>query len=307
MRRRKLKHLFRVLLCAVCLFIIVFVPVYGAATSKSATADDDGDLTVLNVWQIDNFEGGKGSRGAYLQKVGNEFSKDNDCYIVVTALTADAAKLNLGMGNVPDLISYGAGICGIESYLGGEKTVWCYGGYCFLTTDDSADFSDISVENTVINGGTGNLATVAAVFSGVGGAQVQKPTEGYVNLINKKFKYLLGTQRDIYRLKTRGENFKIKPIDAFNDLYQNIAIITDNKKAKAFAQKYIAEVLAGADEIKSLGLMVEGRSIHDDEVKALEGISYTYTLRGALDESKKREIEIAAQNCDENKLKILLN
>ena len=289
-----------------CLLIVVLVPIYSAENSKASTNEEETGLTVLNVWQIDNFEGGKGSRAAYLQKIGNNFSKNNDCYVVVTALSSDASKLNLSMGCVPDLISYGAGICGIENYLH-EETVWCRGGYCFISTDDIADFEDISAENTVINEGAGNFATIAAVFSGVAGAQIQKPTEAYVNLINKKFKYLLGTQRDIYRLKTRGENFKVKPVDAFNDLYQNISIITEEKSKKIYAEKFVEEILNNSDEIKSLGLIVDGRNLHDDEVKLLEGINYNYTLKTAITEIQRSDIENAVINRDENKLKILLN
>lgn len=307
MQRKKFRIVFRALLCVLCISIAICVPIISVGNSEVSNNDDEIGLTVLNVWQIDNFEGGKGSRTTYLQKIGNKFSKNNECYIVVTALSADAAKLNLDMGNIPDLISYGAGICGISDYLHGDEIIWCQGGYCYLTTDDSADFSDISAENTVINNGTGNYAEITAILSGIGEATVQKPTEAYVNLINKKFKYLLGTQRDVYRLKTRGENFKIKAIDAFNDLYQNISILTTDKSKIIYAKKFVEEILNNSDEINSLGLMVEGKSLHDDEVELLEGINYNYTLRKAITESQKTDLENAIQNHDENKLKILLN
>ena len=253
---------------------------------KKANAVSD-EMTVLNVWQIDSFEGGKGSRAKYLQDLGKKFFKKNGCYVTVSSLSADAARLNLKNGNVPDLISYGAGTYGIESYI-------------------QANLQDISVNNLIINGGTDNLADVTALLCGVNGAEKAKPTSAYVRLINGEFKYLLGTQRDIFRLRTRGVAFAVKPVTVFNDLYQNISVTCSNDKKAAYAERFIEFLLENGDGITSLGLMADGLRLYDDEMRLLEGLTYEYRLTSPISESMKNEINQSIINCDIKKLKNLL-
>lgn len=309
MRKLKKEHISRVLAFILCVGITVAASIMMAATgSGKNVVADDGKMTVLNIWQIDSFEGGKGSRASYLQSVGNDFAGKSDCYVTVTTLTSSAARENMKLGKTPDLISYGAGIYGIESAIRGKTPYycWCKGGYCFLTIDDGADFSDISRENTVINGGTENLASACALLCGIDGAAVEKPTGAYVKLINGKYKYLLGTQRDIYRLRTRGVAFKIKPVTEFNDLYQNISVTTNDPKRTVQAEKFIDFLLKKSEGISKLGLTVEGIKLYDDEMSAMEGLNYDCALKTPVSESAKNEINSAILNCDAKKLKSLL-
>ena len=105
----------RFLLFLLCFAVIISVPIMATA-KKTGNANTD-QMTVLTLWQIDGFEGGKGSRATYLQNLADKFSKNSGCYITVNSLSADAARLNLSKGNIPDLISYGAGMYGIESHI----------------------------------------------------------------------------------------------------------------------------------------------------------------------------------------------
>lgn len=301
------KKFFRFLLFALCFAIIITVPIMAITNKKKANAVSDG-MTVLNVWQIDSFEGGKGSRAKYLQDLGNKFTKKNGCYVTVNSLSADAARLNLKNGNVPDLISYGAGTYGIESFIRGETPYycWCNGGYCVLSPDTNANFEDISVKNLIINGGTDNLVDITALLCGVNGAEKAKPTSAYVRLINGEFKYLLGTQRDIFRLRTRGVAFAVKPVTAFNDLYQNISVTCSNDKKAVYAERFIEFLLENGEGVSSLGLMADGRNLYDDEMRLLEGLTYEYRLTSPISESMKNEINQSIINCDIKKLKNLL-
>ncbi len=297
----------RTLLFVLCLAIIITVPIM-ATVQRTDNADAD-EMTVLTLWQIDGFEGGKGSRAAYLQNLGDEFSKNSGCYVTVNSLSADAARLNLSKGTVPDLISYGAGMFGIEGYIRGEKLyyTWCNGGYCFLSVDTSANFEDVSTNNLVINGGTGNLADAAALLCGVNGAEVVKPTAAYVKLINGEYKYLLGTQRDIFRLRTRGIAYSIKPITEFNDLYQNISITCTDTRKSALAKQFIEYLLEHQDDVTKLGLMAAGKNLYDDDMRLIEGITYECRLITPINEGFKNEINKAIINCDIKNLKNLLN
>ena len=304
MHKIKSKSIFRILLFALCLIILISAPIMILTRGTSARADRNMD--VLSLWQIDGFEGGKGSRASYLQNIANSFSKNNDCYITVTSLTSDAARENLARGTVPDLISYGAGMHGIEKYIKGYST-WCHGGYCFLTLSQSAKFEDISAENTIINSGTDNLSGAAALFCGIQGAVVDKPTGAYVKLINGKYKYLLGTQRDIYRLKTRGVAFEVKPITQFNDLYQNISVTSTDYKKQILSERFISFLLENSKNINKLGLMCPGQSLYDDEMRIMEGLDYSCKLVAPVKESVKSELISAITKGDLKKLKNLLN
>lgn len=66
---------------------------------------------ILELWNVDTFEGGSVSRSSWLEKRAIEFEKQNKgTYIVVRNLTPEQLKLNLESGNSPSLISFGIGV-----------------------------------------------------------------------------------------------------------------------------------------------------------------------------------------------------
>lgn len=284
--------------------ILITAPCMLLRNGKSA--DSESDPVSFTLWQIDSFEGGKGSRSDYLLNLCDEFSETNDCYVTVTSLSANAARLNIEKGIVPDLISYGAGTYGLESVISGKTPfyTWAHGGYCFITLDGGSVFNDISADNTIINSGKDNLSDVAAIFCGVNGADTDKPTGAYVKLLNGKYKYLLGTQRDIYRLKTRGVAFSVKAVTEFNDLYQNISVTAACENA-VFAEKLINFIIENGD-LTSIG-MLGNEKIYEDEMSAMEGVNYEYKLVSPISSNTRQEIADAVSNSDIKTLKTILN
>lgn len=294
---------FKVIACLVVCVAVCVAAFCMAFTGKEDTqAEADG--VVIKIWQIDSFEGGKGSRADFLQKTGDAYTKLSGNYINVISLSADAARLNVAEGILPDLISYGAGMYGIENLITGYAS-WCHGGYCFLTLDPAADFTDITWENTVINEGKDNLVGAAALFYGLQNATFTKSTGAYVSLINGEYKYLLGTQRDIFRLKTRGVSFTVKPIAVFNDLYQNISVVSGSDRAEA-ASRFVDYLLTRADDASSIGMLSARTGIYDDEMRAMEGIKYDYTLISPVSEATRAKLLSAVSDGDINTLKYLL-
>lgn len=297
----------RLFLIILLVLIIIAAPI--AATlikGKSGVSADQ--MQVISLWQIDSFEGGKGSRAQFLQDTADELFKNQNIYLTISSISADAARKNFELGIYPDMISYGAGFYGLEGLVnsaGFAGKVWCRGGYCFLSVDETADFTDISVQNTVINGGKDNLVCVCAALEGLSGAIVEKSTGAYVALLGGKYKYLLGTQRDIFRLKTRGAQFKIKPITCFNDLYQNISILVSNKKYSVC--KRFVEYLTGADvKVSKLGLFCDGETYFDDELRQMENLNFNSTIKGFVSQRYLGEIISAVNSGDLNLLKSLL-
>ena len=295
------------ILVVIIVLLIVTVPLLAVLQSRSAAADDV-QTQSITVWQIDGFEGGRGSRSQYLQNIGNKCFKNNKVYVTVTSLSADAARINLQQGKMPDIISYAAGFYGIENYINKKDFAfksWCRGGYCFLSIDESADFSDITAENTVINEGKDNLCGVAAIMCGVGGAQSEEPTNAYLKLLNGSYKYLLATQRDIFRLKTRNATFSVKPVAQFNDLYQNISILTSNNAKYQVCKRYV-DYLFAANNVGKLGLLYGDNRDIEEDLKPLCGVEYETVLNYPCKKEYIDQLKSAAQSGDVNKIKNLL-
>lgn len=277
-----------------------------AAFVNYADGEEDDALQVLTLWQIDSFEGGRGSRAEYLRSLAQDFAKSANVYIEVTALSSDAARTNISAGVVPDIISYGAGFYGIESLVSkGYGKAWCRGAYCLIALSGT-DFSSVSTANTVINEGKDNLVSVAALFSGLQGADYAAPTSAYVSLISGEYDFLLGTQRDVIRLQTRGESFEVKPLPEFNDLYQYISVLTRDGEKAAVAEEYINYVLSHGESLTRIGMLCDGETLYSDEMHALEGVDFSYTIPAVASSGAVDEIKKAARSGDINLLKSLL-
>lgn len=298
----------RVILLIILAAICIITPVLGIIRGNGDEVSGE-DMTVLTVWQIDTFEGGRGSRAQYLQNKADEYFKDVNCYVTVTTISSEAAKENLANGNIPDMISYGAGFIGLESYINNKDYIyktWCRGGYCLITIDESADFTDISEQNTIINQGKENLVLVTAMFLGVNNAAQEKPTGAYVDLINGKYKYLLGTQRDIYRFKSRNLTIKVKPINEFNDLYQNISILTNDPVNYSKCSGFISYLTENNEDADKIGMFADGKTIYSDEMHAMETLTFDYSLQGLISENYKNDLMNCISAGDINLLKSLL-
>lgn len=277
-----------------------------AAFVNYADGEEDDALQVLTLWQIDSFEGGRGSRAEYLRSLAQDFAKSANVYIEVTALSSDAARTNISAGVVPDIISYGAGFYGIESLVSeGYGKAWCRGAYCLIALSGT-DFSSVSTANTVINDGKDNLVSVAALFSGLQGADYAAPTSAYVSLISGEYEFLLGTQRDVIRLQTRGKSFEVKPLPEFNDLYQYISVLTCDGEKAAVAEEYINYVLSHGESLTRIGMLCDGETLYSDEMHALEGVDFSYTIPAVASSGAVDEIKKAARSGDINLLKSLL-
>lgn len=289
-----------------CLCICAVAGGCVAAFVNYSDGEEDDALQVLTLWQIDSFEGGRGSRAEYLRSLAQDFAKSANVYIEVTALSSDAARTNISAGVVPDIISYGAGFYGIESLVSeGYGKAWCRGAYCLIALSGT-DFSAVSAANTVINEGKDNLVSVAALFSGLQGADYAAPTSAYVSLISEEYEFLLGTQRDVIRLQTRGEGFEVKPLTEFNDLYQYISVLTRDGEKAAVAEEYINYVLSHGESLTRIGMLCDGETLYSDEMHALEGVDFSYTIPAVASSGAVDEIKKAARSGDINLLKSLL-
>lgn len=212
--------------------VIVFVP----QKSKEAEA-----RIVVRVWNIDTFEGGKGSRTAFLKSVARELQ--GEAYYLVTSYTLEGALSAFAEGEAPDVLSFGVGLSEFAerllplpySFAGGElggKTIaypWCMGGYyLFSLTDFEGE------GRTALSVGGENLPAVAARLEGITGEETES-VAAYTGFLSGKYRYLLGTQRDVCRFQARGVSVQARPLTKYCDLYQYIGILSSEKRDASLA------------------------------------------------------------------------
>ena len=212
--------------------VLVFLP----QNSKQAEA-----RTVVRVWNIDTFEGGKGSRTAFLKSVARELQ--GEAYYLVTSYTLEGALSAFAEGDAPDVLSFGVGLSAFAerllplpySFAGGElggKTLaypWCMGGYyLFSLTDFEGD------GRTALSVGGENLPAVAARLEGISGEETES-VAAYTGFLSGKYRYLLGTQRDVCRFQARGAIVQARPLTKYCDLYQYIGILSSEKREASLA------------------------------------------------------------------------
>lgn len=234
-REKFLRGLFRAvpfLLIAAIILTLIFFP----KQKKEVKAEK----RVVLLWNVDTFEGGKGSRTSFLRRVAQAAEKERaGVYYLIASYTPEGAVAAYEAGQRPDLLSYGVGLsvyaekCLPLSYeFSGGKTdagclayPWCRGNYYLFSMED--DFT--AQGTTAISQGGYNLSRVAAAYAGIDGEEVES-TAAYVGFLSGKYRYLLGTQRDECRFAARGANVYSKPLSDYCDLYQYISVLSSEKR-----------------------------------------------------------------------------
>ena len=200
-------------------------------------------LTVVRVWNVDTFEGGKGSRTSFLKRAAAVAEEAGGVYYLITSYTQEGAEAAFHNGERPDVLSFGIGFSAYaeESLplpyacaggkLGGDTLAvpWCRGAY-YLFTNSKAG----GAEETVLSVGGENLVEVAALKNGIAGKTAESLT-AYTDFLAGKFRYLLGTQRDVCRFAARGAAVEMRELTAYNDLYQYISVLSAEKRTECLA------------------------------------------------------------------------
>lgn len=314
-----------VMLAAAAAFVFIFAY---PALSRVRAAEPHGYTGILRLWHIDGFEGGRGSRGAFLSGAARIFEADNaGLLVMVVQHTPESAANALADGSVPDMISYG-GNCGfvadialpLEGYdcaaasLGGAPlgVPWCRGGYVLFTAD--GDFGDVTAENTVLSQGRGSFPAAAAALEGYRGDFGRLPSvQAYTALIGGRYKYMLGTQRDVWRFETRGFAVSAKPLEKFCDLWQYISVCTENAEKYGACLDFIRLLLSEEmqKKLSGIGMLSPYCSVYDGgAMRAMEDAAPVFSFRAYADEAAREAFAALADAVlkgDENGAKKLEN
>lgn len=229
---------------------------------------------VLTLWQVDSFEGGVGSRKQFLLKVAREFEKQNNgTLIMVINQTPEGVKESIKKGVYPDIISFGVGtyINGFSKLntnnytLGGligedvYATSWCRGNYTLISKEKLDDLALKNIDELIVSKGKFNQPLTAFSLENLSATNIKvfAPLDAYTNYLSSKNGVLLGTQRDIFRLKNRGENFYAYPLSNYNDLYQYISILSTEEVKRFYAEKFINYLVSDSvqNKLNQIGML----------------------------------------------------
>ena len=113
-----MKIFYRVIKVCLLIFIIVATPFARKITtsSKDFPIESTKYKGILTVWNVDTFEGGKGSRSEFLAEMGVEFGKDG-VLIIVENHTVESAQTAVDGGQIPDILSFGVGVDWAVNYV----------------------------------------------------------------------------------------------------------------------------------------------------------------------------------------------
>lgn len=275
---------------ALCLLVVIFSPFL----IKKAQASNENESIILTVWHIDGFEGGKGSRYTFLREMALNFSKKNKgVYILVSNYTQSGANELISKGKTPDVISYGGvGIdlqnyaqeLSVEGFEGGVINGKCYavsylkGGYFAIKKGDGS--SEI-----IISKGENVTPEIACLFSSERASvyTVKPPLDAYALFLTKKNATLIGTQRDIERLISRGEEFSAQPINGYSDIYQYLSLTSQKAQNEYYARKFISHLTSKSVQekvtsLKMLSVNQTGLYPDNEYLSALEKTEVNYTF-----------------------------
>lgn len=212
-----------VLLAALVLALVCY-----PHTAKAETTQP----VVISVWNVDTFEGGRGSRTSFLKRVAQraEAGQENVFYHVIS-YTAEGLQEAFSRGETPDILSFGVGVGQVDAvplgrtFAGSDLAVpWCRGAYYLFSLQDNFPETPPS-GSVVLSSGGENLVEASAYFAGIEG-KTEESLTAYLDFLGGKYDYLLGTQRDVCRFSSRGVTVYSKLLPAYCDLYQYVSILS---------------------------------------------------------------------------------
>lgn len=249
-----------------CIFCVVFA--FSVSVKKikaeNPVVKSEEYKAVIELWSIDTFEGGKGSRKDFLLKTSLKFEKKHKGVIIsVISYTPYEAEETI-KNRVPDIVSCGSGLDFFIPYmqsisfsseyktLSAGKTSygisWCYGGYVLI-----GNKKRLAVGQGEYNEPLKALGERTEEFEKI---DVYSPKEAYSQFLKGNCS-LLGTQRDIYRLSNKGIDFEYEVLNGFSDLFQNMFITCTQKEKFEYCESFLSYMLSSEtqERLTNIGML----------------------------------------------------
>ncbi|MBQ0017076.1 MAG: hypothetical protein KBT30_00410, partial [Clostridiales bacterium] len=279
-----LKYIVKIAISVLLICYLFFAPltIFKSLSANQSNINHEIEVEymgILELWNIDTFEGGSVSRTNFLEKQAIKFEKEHTgTFIMISNMSLEQAKLNLENGKTPDLVSFGIGVGEdlIQSLkpfsnnfdvrsdlLSGGKyknsqlaIPYILGGYTLVSDTDYQKQNNFTITNCLGFGGASQNNTVVslAVNDITFNNYFDKSKEmdsftAYDRFLSKKFDTLLGTQRDLYRVKNRIEkntmtqkNYVMLP--NFSDLVQYVGICSTDAVRYEICNMFVKKLLS---------------------------------------------------------------
>ncbi len=275
---------------------------------------------IIEIWQIDTFEGGVGSRSSFLRGVASSFTKSNPSVLfLVSSHTVSSAQSLIESGKYPDVISYGGNcldltgkiinIKGYEQCDGGfvDKNrymlAWCKGGYFEIKRQGVNE-----VKRVIVGEGEYNSGSIAKTFSNYSKFKGENyiPSEAFNTFLTDKNSLLIGTQRDVMRLKSREISCSITPIYDYCDLFQYVSVINKNDVKNQYSLQFVNYLLsekiqATLTKIGMASCMYKNLYESDEPLTKLQEKNPIYTVSPYMDINNLTAVKNLAGQTNDNK------
>lgn len=278
---------------------------------------------IVTLWHIDSFEGGRGSRRQFLLDAAAGFEKiHKGVLVMVISHTKASAEADFEKGIYPDLISFGGGtevknavaFNAERSFKGGNAgdktffTPWCRGGYVLISNPKLAEYSGGAIEKLLVSQAEYTQPLIALNEQGITSVETEilPPMDAYVKFTGGKIPYMLGTQRDVFRLVSRGMDFLTTPFTEYNDLYQYIGITSTDTVKTLYAEKFINYLLSDAVQNKLSKISMFSQFVNvpfdDASLSEMQSVNAKKTLSAftpAIELKNLQSLALSALNGDE--------
>ncbi len=306
---------------------LIFITIPFIKTAKSPFEESRQNYkAIIEVWQIDTFEGGVGSRTSFLRNVASNFTKNHPSVLfLVSSHTVNSAKTLIEKGKYPDVISYGGNcldlsgkIINLKGYSqidGGilDKNrymlAWCKGGYFEIKRQ-----GNFKIEKVIVSEGDFNSGSIAKTFTNYSNlkGEVYIPTDAFNAFLIDKNSLLIGTQRDVIRLKNREIQVDIKPINDYCDLYQYLSVIDKGDIKNGYSMQFVNYLLSEKVQstLSKIGMLsCSYKNLYEsgEALSVLESKNAIYTVSPYMDINNLTTVKnLASQTNDIIKVRKLL-
>ena len=228
--------------------------------------DNKSSIEILELWHIESFEGGGVNRQNYLNQLALSYQNQTSTTIVMVK-SINAGQLQDALQHkAPHLISFSEQVAltilphlqsidceydVMDNYLESSRyngkllaIPFIASGYCYFTKTTSTNTSIYTANNNLHN------ATCLIQNQSINGGQTLTSYQCYTKFVNSNNIKLLGTARDLFRIKNLESLGKFsvnyEPVSTFSDLIQYIGITCVNKNALNF----ISYMLSDENQLK---------------------------------------------------------
>lgn len=237
----------------IALFSLTFC--YSKLKHIPLISGDNSELSIYEVWHIESFEGGSKNRLSYLKQIAFDYEKQHPTQLFMIRQVQASDLQSLITQSRPALISFTEesakevlpylvefnkeyGVDGniLESAKFNGKLMaipYIASGYCYISKQNSKPSALYSANNSC------HTAT-HFISKEVNRGAVLSSYECYSKFVNSNDLELLGTFRDVFRVKNLQNlgrfQAKFNPLTEFTDLIQYLGITSKEKEIQAFLQ-----------------------------------------------------------------------